>query len=128
MSALVAGLGCRRGVAVEALYGLVAMALHQAGQLQRDLALLAVPAFKERSGFDLVAQRFGVPLVLVETADLEAMQRACLTHSSVAEQAVGLGSVAEAAALAAAGPGARLLGPRIACDGATCAIARKAAP
>jgi len=126
MSALVAGLGCRKGVVVEALYGVVATALHHAGQQQRDLVLLAVPAFKQRSGFDLVAQRLGVPLALVEVEDLEAVQAACLTHSSVAQQAVGLGSVAEAVALAAAGPGARLLGPRIALDGATCALARRA--
>ena len=35
----------------------------------------------------------------------------------------GVPSVSEAAALAAAGPGARLLGPRVAVGPATCALA-----
>jgi cobalt-precorrin 5A hydrolase len=41
--------------------------------------------------------------------------------------AYGVGSVAEAAALACAGPDARLLVPRIASARATCAIARGSA-
>jgi len=128
MSGLVAGLGCRRGVAVEALCSVVAQALHRAGQQRRDLVLLAVPSFKQGADFAQVAERFAVPLVLVEDAALQAVQGACLTRSAAAQRAVGLGSIAEAAALAAAGPGARLLGPRIALDGATCAVARQAAP
>ena len=48
-----------------------------------------------------------------------------LTHSEKVAERFGTGSLAEAAALAAAGPGARLLGPRVASgDGlATAAIA-----
>lgn len=52
-----------------------------------------------------------------------------LTCSAAAESARQTGSVAEAAALAAAGPGARLLAPRVVSSDrmATCALAEGAA-
>lgn len=126
MTALIAGLGCRRGVSVEALTGIVTMALHQASQRQRDLVLLAAPAFKEDAPFAMAASRLGVALVYVDQPALAEVQDRCLTKSPVTERLIGLGAIAEAAALAAAGPGAKLLGPRIASDGVTCAIARRA--
>jgi cobalt-precorrin 5A hydrolase len=53
-----------------------------------------------------------------------------LTRSAASLSNRGTGSVAEAAALAAAGPGARLLGPRaVSADGrATCALAERVRP
>jgi cobalt-precorrin 5A hydrolase len=52
------------------------------------------------------------------------------TQSPRVQALRGVGSVAEAAALAAAGPGARLLGPRAvsACGTATAALAEAARP
>jgi cobalt-precorrin 5A hydrolase len=46
-----------------------------------------------------------------------------LSHSEASLSAAGTPSVSEAAALAAAGEGARLAGPRIAVGPVTCAIA-----
>jgi cobalt-precorrin 5A hydrolase len=46
-----------------------------------------------------------------------------LTHSELSQARAGVPSVSEAAALAAAGAGARLLGPRIAVGPVTCALA-----
>jgi cobalt-precorrin 5A hydrolase len=46
-----------------------------------------------------------------------------LTHSQLSQALAGVPSVSEAAALAAAGEGARLLGPRIVVGPATCALA-----
>jgi cobalt-precorrin 5A hydrolase len=65
----------------------------------------------------------GWPIVPVCAQDLEASE--VLTVSPTSLKQYGTGSVAEAAALAAAGPGARLLGARqISHDRmATCAIA-----
>ena len=54
---------------------------------------------------------------------LAAMTPRLLTRSAAAHQRFGLDSIAEAAALAGGGPKARLLGPRLAENGATCAIA-----
>ena len=52
-------------------------------------------------------------LEVVAVADTELSTVATLTHSTQSLQARGTGSVAEAVALLAAGPGATLLGPRI---------------
>jgi cobalt-precorrin 5A hydrolase len=46
-----------------------------------------------------------------------------LTHSELSQALAGVPSVSEAAALAAAGEGARLLGPRIVVGPVTCALA-----
>jgi len=125
MSALVAGLGCRRGVSADTLCSLVAMVLQRTRQSERDLVLLAVPGFKDDAPFAQVAERLGVPLVHIDERALADVQDRCLTQSATTERLTGLGAVAEAAALAAGGPGATLLGPRLARDGATCAIARR---
>ncbi|AIA75754.1 hypothetical protein FF32_13155 [Halomonas campaniensis] len=50
---------------------------------------------------------------VIAVADAELSTVATLTHSTHSLQARGTGSVAEAVALLAAGPGATLLGPRI---------------
>ena len=65
----------------------------------------------------------GVKLVFVPQADLEAAASRILTHSERVLAATGVPSLSEAAALAAAGPGARLLAPRVAVGPATCALA-----
>ena len=55
----------------------------------------------------------------------EASAQKTMTQSMASQAETGLGSLAEACALAAAGPGARLLGPRVISEDrmATCAIA-----
>jgi len=50
---------------------------------------------------------------VIAVADAELPTVTTLTHSAQSLQARGTGSVAEAVALLAAGPGATLLGPRI---------------
>ena len=66
-------------------------------------------------------------VLLVADAALAAAQPGCVTRSAAAERVVGVGSVAEGSALAAAGPGGTLLLPRIASARATCALAEAAA-
>ncbi|WP_457944696.1 cobalamin biosynthesis protein [Vreelandella alkaliphila] len=71
----------------------------------------------------LAAARSMLPLVeelgrlrnieVIAVADAELSTVTTLTHSNQSMQARGTGSVAEAVALLAAGPGATLLGPRI---------------
>ncbi len=61
-----------------------------------------------------------LPLLIAEPAgDAPGM----LTRSAASLAATGTGSASEAAALAAAGPGARLLGPRLVLGPVTCALA-----
>ncbi|WP_240759953.1 cobalamin biosynthesis protein [Lichenicoccus roseus] len=116
-----AGLGCRRGVPAAAVLALLRACAAEAGSTP---GLLAVPDFKrDEPGLDEAARRLGLTLLRVPNDQLRAQQPRCVTRSARVEDAVGLPSVAEACALAALGPQARLLLPRRAADGVTCAFA-----
>jgi cobalt-precorrin 5A hydrolase len=120
---MVAGIGCRRGASAAAIEIVIAAALERAGLTSQRLDVLATAEFKgDEPGIAAAAAARGVPLILVAQADLErAGGRA--THSRRVAELMGVGSVAEAAALAAAGPAGRLVVPRIAIGPATCALA-----
>lgn len=122
---IVAGIGCRRGTSADQIEAVIAAALARVGLEQQQLALIATAALKggERGIMDAAAAR-GVPLVLVPQNDLEAAGVRTLSHSERVVAITGVPSVAEAAALAAAGASARLIAPRIAVGPATCALAR----
>jgi cobalt-precorrin 5A hydrolase len=116
---IVAGIGCRTRVSAEAILAL----LHEVAAAGMPDAL-AVPTFRQdEPGIAAAAASFGLPVLWVDRAALKGEQGRCLTRSARAEAEVGLASVAEAAALSAAGPGSRLLMPRIAGGGVTCAVA-----
>lgn len=92
-------------------------------------SVLATAEDKARTpAFRTFAQGLGRPVLGIDPAVLAA--QTTLTQSAASRAARASGSVAEAAALAAAGPGARLLGPRaVSGDGmATCALAEGASP
>jgi cobalt-precorrin 5A hydrolase len=117
---IVAGLGCRPGVAPEAVLAL----LRQAGQGLPPLTHLAAPAFRaDLAALHGAAAQLGLPLLWLERAALEAVQPLCPTRSETSLRTTGLASVAEACALAAAGQGAAFLLPRISGAGVTCAVA-----
>jgi cobalt-precorrin 5A hydrolase len=121
---IVAGIGARTGVSAGAVLGLLRSAMRTA---QPDA--LAVPAFRRNEpGIAAAAAAVGLPILWVERDALRGEQGRCLTRSARAEAEVGLSCVAEAAALAGAGPGSRLVLPRIAGGGVTCALAEGARP
>ena len=126
---IVAGVGCRRGTSAAEIETAIAAALAQAGLASHALDLLATAAFKaDEPGIVAAAAARGVDLILVAQADLERAGDGATQSLRVAEL-TGVGSVAEAAALAAGGPNARLVLPRIAIGSVTCALARsEAAP
>ncbi len=120
---LVAGVGCRRGCGAAAIIALVRRAEQAAGG---RVVAIAAPAWKRgEPGLHAAAAALGLPLVFVDQAALAAAQAGCRTRSEAALRAVGVASVAEGAALAAAG--GRLLLPRIDGEAATCAVATGAA-
>ena len=125
---IVVGVGCRRGTSAAEIETAIAAALAQAGLANHALDLLATAAFKgDEPGIVAAAAARGVDLILVAQPDLErAGGRA--THSRRVAELTGVGSVAEAAALAAGGPAARLMVPRLVIGPATCALARAEAP
>jgi cobalt-precorrin 5A hydrolase len=88
------------------------------------LDIIAAPAAKgDEPGITATASALGVALVLVPTSELETAGERAVTRSQRVVALMGVPSVAEAAALAAAGGTARLLVPRIAIGSATCALA-----
>ena len=124
---MVAGIGCRRGASAAAIETVIAAALAHAGLTSHRIDLLATAAFKgDEPGIAAAATARGIRLILVAQADLErAGGRA--TQSRRVAALMGVGSVAEAAALAAGGPASRLVVPRIVIGPATCALAETAA-
>jgi cobalt-precorrin 5A hydrolase len=120
---IVAGLGFRTAAGVDSLRDALTRAASR-----RRVDLIATAADKAAApAFRALADELGVPPVGIPAASLEAQPTQ--TRSAAALAARRTGSVAEAAALAAAGPGARLVVPRrISADGlATCALAVAAA-
>ena len=114
---IVAGFGFRKGVTLAALEDALARA-GGAGGLTH-LATLAEKA----AALEPLGRALGLPVVAV--TDAEMRMQSTLTRSGRVAALKGVGSVAEAAALAAARPGARLRGARaVSADGtATVAIA-----
>jgi cobalt-precorrin 5A hydrolase len=118
---IVAGIGCKTGVLAEAI---VALLLEVGRDGPSVPSLLAVPDFRRNEeGITQAAETLGIPILWIAHAALKAEQGRCLTRSRRAEREVGLASVAEAAALAGAGPGGTLILARIAAGGVTCALA-----
>ncbi|WP_043365437.1 cobalamin biosynthesis protein [Belnapia sp. F-4-1] len=122
---LIAGFGCRRGAPADSVAAALAAALDAAGRTPAALTALATSTAKSAEpGLQTIAARLALPLTPLPDAALMAAAPACLTASSRVQALTGLPCLAEAAALAAAGPGARLLGPRQSAGGlATCALA-----
>jgi len=121
---IVVGIGCRKGVTEAAVSGAVRAALSRTDLSIDRISALAAPAFKaDETGLQRAAGDMGLPLRLVAQSQLEAMQAGCATRSPKVEEAVGLASVCEAAALAEAGADAILMLPKTVIDGVACAIA-----
>ncbi|WP_149587697.1 cobalamin biosynthesis protein [Tabrizicola flagellatus] len=118
---IVAGFGFRSGASGAALREALARAGGAAG-----VTHLATVQGKAGGLADL-GRELGLPVIAVPDAALRGQET--VTQSQRVAARFGTGSLAEAAALAAAGPGARLRGPRaVSADGmATAAIAEGAA-
>lgn len=119
---IVAGIGSRTGVSAAQVIAAVDAALQAHGLERARLAMLATARMKQdEAGIIAASGTMGLPLVLVDDGVLAGMET--LTRSQASMAAAGAPSVSEAAALAAAGEGARLAGPRTALGPVTCAIA-----
>ena len=121
---IVAGVGCRKAISAAQVESALEAALLHNRLSGRVLERIAVPAVKgTEAGIVAAAAARGVPLMLIAQNALEAADARTLTRSARSMGTFNVHSVAEAAALAAAGPGARLLAPRIAVGPVTCALA-----
>ena len=116
---IVAGIGCRRGCSANDV--VVAVRAAEARSACTAVALAAPDFKRDEPGLHDAAVRLGLPIRFIARDALLRAQSRCVTHSAAALDATGLSSVAEAAALAAAGAPLRLL--RIQFGAATCALA-----
>ncbi|PAU76462.1 cobalamin biosynthesis protein [Halomonas salipaludis] len=116
----VAGFGFRRGAQLASLIDALERIEAEYGAVDRLAAAQSMLPLVQALG-----RARGMAVVAVDDAALT--QAATLTHSQQSLQARGTGSVAEAVALLAAGPGAALLGPRLISTDrmATVAVARR---
>jgi cobalamin biosynthesis protein CbiG len=129
MSRIVAiGVGCRSGVGGEAVAALARRALAEAGAPEGEQRMFTIDAKADEPGLIEAARIIGVALMALPLAALKAQAERILAPSAAAQARFGAPNIAEAAALAGAGEGGRLLGSRLAADGATCAVAISADP
>lgn len=121
---IVAGVGFSSNCGPEELADLVRQAQAAA---RRTATALAAPAWKAQADcLTAAATMLALPVLAVERDALAAAEDRILTQSAVSRAATGVGSIAEAAALAAAGPGSRLALARISSAHATCALSEGA--
>ncbi|HML08648.1 MAG TPA: cobalamin biosynthesis protein [Xanthobacteraceae bacterium] len=121
---IVAGVGCRQGAPAPDIEAAIRAALARANIAVDALGAVAtIVAKRSEVGIQAAAARLGVAVILVSEADIKAASERAATRSERVLALMGVPSVAETAALAAAGPSARLLGPRLAVGAATCALA-----
>jgi cobalt-precorrin 5A hydrolase len=102
----VAGLGFRREVTLASLRE----ALDAAGGLEGLAAVATISDKTATPALQMLAREFNVPIKAIPADILAGI--ATSTHSKFVSARFGTGSVAEAAALAAAGRGARLVSKR----------------
>jgi cobalt-precorrin 5A hydrolase/precorrin-3B C17-methyltransferase len=122
---LALGVGCERDVAPDELRALARQALDSAGLSARAIACVASLDLKlDEGAVRAVAEDLGVPARFFNAATLEQETPRLSEPSDVVFDAVGCHGVAEAAALACAGPGGALAVPKMRSARATCAIAR----
>ncbi|MGE7469062.1 cobalamin biosynthesis protein [Bosea sp. NPDC003192] len=128
MSGITAGIGLRPGTSEADIEACLAQTLAAANLPPGVIERLATLASRQgEPGLTALAQAHHLTLVAIPDEALAGFEAACATRSTRISGLYGVGSVAEAAALAAAGPGATLIQPRIATARVTCALARSAA-
>jgi cobalt-precorrin 5A hydrolase/precorrin-3B C17-methyltransferase len=117
------GIGCKHDAAPDEILELVRVTLAEAGLSPNAIACIAtIDRKRDDAAINDVAAKLGVPARFFSTAELAAETRIAQTSERVLD-AVDTPSVAEAAALLAAGPNAKLILPKRKSAHATCAIA-----
>ena len=122
---LALGVGCERGASGKELMALIDETLTN-NELPRDAisGIWSIDLKMDEPAIAEAAANLGAPLRFFSAETLEAETYRLVNPSEVVFHEVGCHGVAEAAALAAAGPDAHLLVPKSKSRRATCAIAR----
>jgi cobalt-precorrin 5A hydrolase len=126
--AVAIGIGCKRGCTSEVIVALVERAIAAASCAGAPAALFTHEAKEGEAGLASAAKALGLPLVFLDGQVLRQASLRAATNSPRVMAMFGLPSIAEAAALAGAGPSSVLLVARKSDGGASCAIAGKREP
>jgi cobalt-precorrin 5A hydrolase len=126
---IAAGIGCRAGASEQEIEAALALALRTYAVGLGRIGAVATAGFKcSEPGLIAFAQRHATKLVGYSPEQLLTVAGQLLTRSQQVERLTGVPSVAEAAALLAAGNRASLLGPRVVAGTVTCALAKGERP
>ncbi len=122
---IVAGIGCKRGAGAGDIEAAIRAALSNTGIAAGDLTAIATGSAKAaEAGIVAAAAKFGLSVVPIPDIELKTAGARVTTRSDRVLALTGVPSLAEAAALAAAGAASRLISPRLVVGAATCALAR----
>jgi cobalt-precorrin 5A hydrolase len=121
---IVAGIGARKEVASNDVLAAIDAAVAAHGLTRGSVSALCSNRAKAADGsISEAARLLGIACRAISDDSLRATSGRTITHTDASIAATGLPSLSEAAALAGAGPEARLLGPRMAVGSVTCALA-----
>jgi len=121
---IVAGIGARAAAAAEDIVNAVREACGRAGLEPSEVGIVAgLTRAQTDAAVMSAAKVLAARPVLFTNGQLQAEAARCVTHSDRSLAATGLPSVAEAAAMAGAGPDGLLFAPRIAFANVTVALA-----
>lgn len=121
---IAAGLGCRKNCTAEDILVAIAGAAARSRVNISEISILCAADFKRgEASLGRAANRLNLPLLFLPRERLEECASAVMTQSAHVAAVYGLPSLAETAALAGVGEGARLLAPRFTHGGAACALA-----
>ncbi|MDX8507038.1 cobalamin biosynthesis protein [Mesorhizobium captivum] len=121
---MVAGIGSRKGVTASDVRAAIETALEARGLAMTALSALATCEIKrDEEAIFLAGRDLALPVIVVADEALQVVSADIISRSEVSQAHAGTPSVSEASALAAAGKGAKLLGPRTVLGAVTCAIA-----
>jgi cobalt-precorrin 5A hydrolase len=118
------GIGCRNECFAAEIIELIHVALEKSGVTISDVGIMATAWSKEGAEAIInAADALDLPLVVIPQAKCDEMINLAQTVSQKVVDLFAIPSVAEVAALAAAGKEPRLLCPRVTSKAASCAIA-----
>ena len=115
------GIGCRRGIAGADLKAEVGNILQSHGYSWNDINLIASAELKkDEPGLLALAEELGTPVKFFSGEELNSIQVNGVSHA--AQEHLGINSVSEAAAMLAAGNGAKLIFGKTASGNVTAAL------
>ena len=115
------GIGARSGVTADEICEAILKTEMAAGERAHVIATFAEAAFHDSACE--AAARAATPFQSLTLAELRQRSGDCTTRSERSLAVHGVGSISEAAALAAAGPNSRLIVPRVVSGAVTAAAA-----